>query len=542
MPEDIGRFKVVISGEVDTKVEKKLEESIEKGSKKGAEKFEKEFTNRFEHLVKSPSFKNLIEFTKTAANFGTNIAKGTEQTHYADPKKTSYMSMTNVESKQPLSESVAGGGASGGVMGAIIDLVAKLSLTLVFLNLIKKALDGLAPLQALIKMVVAILQITLYPIMQFFLAIFKPILMILLKYLILPFYYKVMPVLESLGKWIGETVAGILKDPAGAIEGLWAFVVEGTLKILTKLWEKLTTIWTGIVTSATNIFGTMIAILGPEFKIIADLFMDIGSFAITVFSGMVQNIVNIFTFLVKTILGVLNVLLSPFINLISRIIKNPFDAIGAFADFGEEIANTGNRIGDFAKDVQTNWEQLQNGTLNIINNIKSTGTKIFTDFSANVGNLFKIMKDANIPIISNLVDVATSSFSTISTKFNIMVDSMMSKMGATKTSGGGWGTQALPSWTSSTIVNAISAYVAGGGSTVYAAPTAEGGIFDKPSVRLIGEAGPEAVIPLNKLKNMGGTIINVSFPNMNVSHDIDIDDIITKIEKTFYTNAKRSGI
>ena len=39
--------------------------------------------------------------------------------------------------------------------------------------------------------------------------------------------------------------------------------------------------------------------------------------------------------------------------------------------------------------------------------------------------------------------------------------------------------------------------------------TAEGGIVMSPQIRRIGEAGPEAIIPLNKTNSMGGITINI---------------------------------
>ena len=40
--------------------------------------------------------------------------------------------------------------------------------------------------------------------------------------------------------------------------------------------------------------------------------------------------------------------------------------------------------------------------------------------------------------------------------------------------------------------------------------TAVGGIFTSPQMRLIGEAGPEAVIPLSQMDTMGGNGININ--------------------------------
>jgi hypothetical protein len=41
-------------------------------------------------------------------------------------------------------------------------------------------------------------------------------------------------------------------------------------------------------------------------------------------------------------------------------------------------------------------------------------------------------------------------------------------------------------------------------------PFANGGIVTKPTLGLVGEAGPEAIIPLSKMGSMGGTTVNVT--------------------------------
>jgi hypothetical protein len=39
---------------------------------------------------------------------------------------------------------------------------------------------------------------------------------------------------------------------------------------------------------------------------------------------------------------------------------------------------------------------------------------------------------------------------------------------------------------------------------------ADGGIVTSPTIAMIGEAGPEAVIPLDRMKNSGGITVNVT--------------------------------
>jgi hypothetical protein len=55
-----------------------------------------------------------------------------------------------------------------------------------------------------------------------------------------------------------------------------------------------------------------------------------------------------------------------------------------------------------------------------------------------------------------------------------------------------------------------------------AVPLAEGGIVTRPTLALIGEKGPEAVVPLEKESGMGNTI-NLNFYDTKVSSEIDIN-------------------
>jgi len=58
---------------------------------------------------------------------------------------------------------------------------------------------------------------------------------------------------------------------------------------------------------------------------------------------------------------------------------------------------------------------------------------------------------------------------------------------------------------------------------------AEGGIVTKPTLALIGEAGPEAIVPLDKKSAGNRNVINIVFENVNVANDIDMDEMAEMI-------------
>lgn len=76
-------------------------------------------------------------------------------------------------------------------------------------------------------------------------------------------------------------------------------------------------------------------------------------------------------------------------------------------------------------------------------------------------------------------------------------------------------------------------------------PTANGGITTRPQTRLVGEAGPEAIIPLNKLNDfsIGQEVfapeINI---NASISSDYDVAELAEEINRHLHINYKRRNM
>lgn len=63
--------------------------------------------------------------------------------------------------------------------------------------------------------------------------------------------------------------------------------------------------------------------------------------------------------------------------------------------------------------------------------------------------------------------------------------------------------------------------------------TALGGIFFRPQVRTIAEAGPEAVVPLSRYRGQGGTVINLTIngPIMGADVERTVHDALRNITR-----------
>ncbi|MFA5080306.1 MAG: hypothetical protein WC472_01635 [Candidatus Paceibacterota bacterium] len=58
---------------------------------------------------------------------------------------------------------------------------------------------------------------------------------------------------------------------------------------------------------------------------------------------------------------------------------------------------------------------------------------------------------------------------------------------------------------------------------------AQGGIVTSPTIAMIGEAGPEAVIPLSRFNGQGSTNITVNISGNNISNKIDLKNIADEV-------------
>lgn len=121
-----------------------------------------------------------------------------------------------------------------------------------------------------------------------------------------------------------------------------------------------------------------------------------------------------------------------------------------------------------------------------------------------VGKYFKILGTVYKGVFDGLMGAAKWAFNLVAKLWNNTVGKLSFKIPGWVPGIGGKGFDVpdIPLWGEGS---------SSGGSRSAVPMMAEGGIVDRPTLALIGEAGPEAVIPLDKLPAMkGGTVVNIT--------------------------------
>ena len=96
-------------------------------------------------------------------------------------------------------------------------------------------------------------------------------------------------------------------------------------------------------------------------------------------------------------------------------------------------------------------------------------------------------------------------------------------------------------WFKSMFKNAINAVISliNKVSPVNIPKLAKGGIVTSPTLAMIGEAGPEAVIPLNKMDSVDGTT-NITINNPNFNSEQDMRKMVDMISRELQKKGNRS--
>ena len=144
--------------------------------------------------------------------------------------------------------------------------------------------------------------------------------------------------------------------------------------------------------------------------------------------------------------------------------------------------------------------------------------QVFTRIAITIGAIAAAVVALNIALATNPFILATAAVIGLAIAFNKLVDAMsaINRVGglAAKIVGG----LAMPVIGNvANIIGGLTDLIPSGPAAPTPAPLtsriprmAEGGIVSSPTLALIGEAGPEAVVPLDRMNTGGGVTVNVT--------------------------------
>ena len=327
-------------------------------------------------------------------------------------------------------------------------------------------------------------------------------------------------------KLIVDVITGVLKILEGIFSGDWAKIWEGVKDIFVGVWDfivgVISTVWEQIKTIVETGFDIVKAVI----KVILDTIVLYFTIAFNSVKGVWGLIISFFQGLWDGIVTIFSVVGTWFTERFKEAwdgLTNIFKIIGQwFSERWTEVKNILSPIGQWFKD------KFQNAWDNLTNIFKSLGswfgarwndvTNALNNVASWFGNTFTSAYNA----VKNAFSSIGSFFSGVwSTVKNIFVNA--GQMVGSAVGGAFKGAVNAVLGTIENIVNGFINMINGVIGVINALPgvslgyingislprLARGGIVDSPTIAMIGEAGKEAVVPLENtgfLQTMGRVV------------------------------------
>lgn len=286
----------------------------------------------------------------------------------------------------------------------------------------------------------------------------------------------IVGVFNGIVTFVGSILSGIFQTISNVLMGIMNFIMgkhEEAKQNFSNAWNAIKGIVTGALNGIIQVITSIFTAIGG---VISSIWNGIVSFFSTIWSGI--------TTIFSTALSSISSVVSSIFNSIKSVISSVLNTIkGVVSSVWSSITSTFSSAINTAKSVVTGGiNAIKSGFTSGLNAVKSTVSSVFDGIKSKISSVMKGAKN----IVSNAVSKFKSAFN-----FSWKLPDL--KLPHVSVSGGEApfgiaGKGSLPKFS-------VDWY-------------AEGGVFNKPSVIGVGEAGTEAVMPL---ENNTGWISELAF-------------------------------
>ena len=268
-------------------------------------------------------------------------------------------------------------------------------------------------------------------------------------------------------------------------------VIKSIVSIVSDIIKAVIDIVMPIITVVMQVVDAIIAVLAP----IVDVILQAVGFIIDIILGIVQAVMSVIEAIVGIISGVINVVMSIINAIVQAIMTVVSVIVGIVTTIIDTVCGI---IGGIIGFVQGVWD----GIVNVFSNVVGFFTDIFTSVFEVVSGVFNKIADFFTSVWDGIVSAFSTLGDTISGAIKGAINSVLS--GAVKIINGFISAINFAIG----VINAIPGVSISKLTELSVPALAKGGIVDRPTTALIGEAGKEAVMPL---ENNTGWITDLAY-------------------------------
>ena len=348
--------------------------------------------------------------------------------------------------------------------------------------------------------------------------------------------------LSGIWQTIYSVIKGALDIIKAVMDGDWGAIKDIIINMCQGIWEGLQQIWDGIVQMLKGLWDGLVSIATTVWNAIKDAITTVVNAvepvvtsAWNAIKSITSSVFNAVKSVITTVWNAIKSTVTTVVNAIKSVISSVWNGIKS------TISSVMNGI---KSTISSIWNNIKSTVSSVVNGVKSTVSNAFNSIKSTATSVWNGIKSAIINPIKSAKEKVLDIVGRIKSAFSGMKISIPKPK--------------LPH------ISVGSKSVFGGKVSI---PTfsidwyAKGGFFNKASMIGVGEAGKEAVLPLENKRNMkpyaqavaslmddmnangngGNCTINITQYN-TINNDLDIKKVSQELAKQSERELRRKGI
>ncbi|MFM1581406.1 phage tail tape measure protein [Helcococcus bovis] len=330
---------------------------------------------------------------------------------------------------------------------------------------------------------------------------------------------------------------------------IWEAIKNIFVTVVTSIGEFLSSAFEAIKNIFLTVFEVIKTIVSTYFEIYKTIITTVIEAIKTVITNVweaikfvITTVVNVIKTVIETGFNVIKEVITGILNTIKTVVTNVWNSIKTVIStvvntIKTTIQNVFNTISSLITNV---FNGIKNTTSNVWNGIKSTISNIVNSISSSISNVFNGIKNTVTTIWNGVKSAIITPIETAKNAVKRIVDAIKGFF-SFKFS---WPKIPMPHFGIKPKGWKIGDLLKGSIPSLGISWYKEGGIFDRPSVIGVGEAGSEALVPTHKLdkfledavkrvksKNNTSDAIVINIEKLEVREEADIERIGREILK-----------
>lgn len=330
-----------------------------------------------------------------------------------------------------------------------------------------------------------------------------------------------------------EEFRNIVNSTWNEVKGIIGGIVDGLKELFKVFVEFAKQIWSQCGDSIVSVITSAFTLISTVIKNTLEVIKGVINIAVNIFKGDWQGAWDTIKNITSTVWENMKTIISTSLDLIKGIVNTVLSFIkGIISTVWDSIKGITVVVWNSIKSTTSSiWEGIKNSISTVINSIKSTITTVFNAISSTISGIWNGIKNTTTSVWNSIKNAITTPINAAKNTVKGAIDSIASFFRNLRLPEIKIPKIKLPHFSLSGEFSLLPPSVPKLSVNWYA----KGGIFNSPSVIGVGEAGTEAVLPIDRLDDLLAKALKkvngASNEDGNNGFTLHIENFINNTEK-----------